>query len=85
MIKKLLWILVIIAAVIGILAYQDPDLKQWIMKSVGQTEDKSKVYKWKDSDGNWQVSNTRPPSGIVYTEQEYLHNSNIVPAQSENK
>lgn len=85
MINKILWVLAIIIASVGILAYQDPDIKQWIMKSVAPTQDMSKVYKWQDSNGIWQISNIPPGNGIPYTEQEYLHNTNIVPALPENK
>ena len=85
MIKKFLWILAIIAVAIGILAYQDPDIKKWVMKSVGQEQDSSKLFKWKDTDGNWQISNTPPANGIPYTEQEYLHNTNIVPPLPDGK
>ncbi len=77
--KNIFWILLIIVIAAAIAAYMDPDIKNLILESTGQTQTKSKVYKWKDSQGNWQISNTPPAKGIPYTEQEYLHNTNIVP------
>jgi len=78
--KKLIWILVIIAAVIGGLAYWDKDFRNIILESSGQKPVKSTVYKWRDKNGKWQISSTPPPAGITYTEQEYLHNTNVIPA-----
>jgi len=81
--KKLFWILVIIAASIGGLAYWDNDFRQWIMQQTGQAPIKSTVYKWRDDKGNWQISNTPPVKGTPYTEQEYLNNTNIMPSLPE--
>jgi len=78
--KKFFLILVIIAAAIAITAILDPDIKNMILKSAGQMQNKSKVYKWKDGEGEWQISNMPPARGTPYTEQEYLHNANIVPS-----
>jgi len=83
MIKKFFLFLLMIAAIVGIIAYMDQDVKNWILKSTGQLETKSKVYKWRDSNGVWQISSSPPPAGTPYTEQEYLHNTNIVPALPE--
>jgi hypothetical protein len=77
--KNIFWILLIIVIAAAIAAYMDPDIKNLILESTGQMQTKSKVYKWKDSQGNWQISNTPPAKGMPYTEQEYLHNTNIVP------
>ena len=70
--KKFIWILVIIAAVIGGLAYWDKDFRNIILETSGQMPAKSMVYKWRDKNGKWQISNTPPPAGTAYTEQEYL-------------
>jgi len=83
--KKIFWLLFIIVAAVAVTAYLDPDVKNWILKSTGQMQTKSKVYKWKDSQGNWQISNSPPATGTPYTEQEYLHNTNIVPPLPETK
>jgi len=81
--KKLFWILVIIAASVAGLAYWDKDFRLWILQTTGQEPVKSKVYKWRDDKGNWQISNTPPTKGIPYTEQEYLSDTNVIPALPE--
>ena len=81
--KKLFWILVIIAASVAGLAYWDKDFYQWLLQTTGQAPAKSMVYKWRDNNGNWQISNVPPANGIPYTEQEYLSNTNIIPALPE--
>ncbi len=83
MLNKFFLLLLIIAVLVGITAYMDQDVRNWILKSTGQAASKSKVYKWRDSNGVWQISNTPPADGTPYTEQEYLHNTNVVPALPE--
>jgi len=78
--KKLFWIFIIIAASIAGLAYWDKDFRLLLMQTAGQAPVRSIVYKWQDSSGNWQISNTPPAKGTPYTEQEYLSNTNVVPA-----
>lgn len=78
--KKIFWILVIIVAIVGGLAWFDKDFKAMLMETAGVTPAKTMVYKWQDNKGKWHVSNNPPAKGIPYTEQEYLDNANIVPA-----
>ena len=84
--KKLLWI--IILAIVGIAGYAwyDKDFRNIILQKSGVKPVKSKVYKWQDKDGQWHITNQPPPPGTPYTEQEYLHNTNVIPATpQENK
>ncbi len=83
MLKNIFLILLIIAALVGITAYLDQDVKNWVLKSIGQEQSTSKVYKWRDNNGVWQITSIPPSAGTPYTEQEYLHNTNIVPALPE--
>ena len=83
MLRKLILFLFIIAVIVGITAYMDKDVRDWILQTSGQAPGKSKVYKWRDSNGVWQISNSPPADGTPYTEQEYLHDTNVVPALPE--
>jgi len=80
--KKFFWFLVIIVAVVGGLAWFDKDFRAMLLQTTGVTPTKTKVYKWQDNKGKWHISNTPPAKGIPYTEQEYLDNTNVVPAKT---
>lgn len=81
--KKLLWIIVLIVIVILGYAWIDPEFRSVLMETTGTKQKSTKVYKWQDKNGKWHITNTRPAPGIPYTEQEYLHNTNVIPSVSE--
>ncbi len=41
---------------------------------------KTKIYKWKNEDGELQMSNSPPPKGINYITEEVQHNINVMPS-----
>lgn len=81
--KKILLFLVIIAAALAILAQYNPSFKHWLMQTSGSLQDKTVVYQWQDANGKRQISNHPPPAGTPYTQQEYLHDTNVVPSLTE--
>lgn len=38
------------------------------------------VYKWKDQNGKWQFSNTKPSEGVATEIKVYKSDDNVVPA-----
>jgi hypothetical protein len=77
--KKLVIFIFLILIAIALLAYFDPEFRSLVKEFTGSTQTASKVYKWKDKDGNWQITDAPPPAGVEYTEQEYLHDTNVMP------
>ena len=77
--KKLAWLLLMIIIAGAVLVYIKPEIITWIREQTG-TEPSSTVYKWQDKEGNWHVTDTPPPAGVEYETQEYLHDSNVLPA-----
>lgn len=82
--KKLALLLII--AIIGLVAVAilKPELVQQLRNTLDK-EPGTIVYKWQDQEGNWHITNTKPPQGIAYEEQEYLHKENVLPAVKQEK
>jgi len=78
--KKLLWLIFIVVVAGAIAAYMDPEFRHWLLQTTGTQPAATRLYKWQDSQGQWQITNTPPPAGTPYTEQEYLHDTNVIPA-----
>ncbi len=79
MLKKILWAVVILIVGAAAIAYFDKDFRNQVLEMTGQLPTSTKVYKWQDNKGIWHVSNT-PPRDKPYKEQEYLHNTNVIPS-----
>ena len=77
--KKIIFILLLLIIGLGTAIWLNPELLSWLKETTG-TESATKVYKWQDEDGSWHVTDTLPPPGIKYQEQEYLHDTNVLPA-----
>ena len=39
----------------------------------------SRIYKWRNDKGEWQLSDTLPPAGIAYETLEHRSDENILP------
>lgn len=80
-VKVILFILVILAAA-GAYLYMNPDLwKQWTRGTpLEPAPTITKMYKWQDASGQWQVSDRPPDAGIKYEVLQYRSNENVVPS-----
>ena len=89
---KFIFAILIVAAVIGTYIYFNPQVaNQWLEETketlkeapvVGKP-DTTVLYKWKNEQGQWQVSDQLPPQGTAYEILEYRHDVNIVPLPPE--
>ena len=72
-----------IGAGAGYLYYFERDFaEQWLSKTPLKTTLKpsvTQVYKWRDAQGNWQITD-RPPPDVEYEMKEYRSDENIVPS-----
>ena len=83
--KKFVLVLLVVAVGLGGLAFVNPAFMRWIRHTTGTAPVSTKVYKWQDKDGNWHITSERPPAGVKYQEQEYLHDTNVLPAPKTDK
>lgn len=77
--KTLLFWLIVIVLGIAVLFYFKPELFERAREFAGGADTSSTVYKWQDEKGVWHVTDTPPPPGTRYEEQEYLHDTNVLP------
>lgn len=83
----LIWLLLLVLGA-GALFYFKPELFDRVRDFAGATPTSTTVYKWQDEQGVWHVTDTPPPAGTRYQEQQYLHDSNVLPkpgAESEQR
>ena len=41
------------------------------------------IYKWRDAQGNWQITDRPPPEGAPYEILKYRSDANILPSPRE--
>lgn len=84
--KKILFILAVILAAVVWYVYHDPQLSRDIKTEVNQLlpeqQRTTTVYKWQDKQGNWQITDHPPQTGIKYEKLEYQSNTNVMPAEA---
>lgn len=76
-------LLVLLAAGTGV--YLNPDWRAYFQRQGDAVMDKARtttVYKWKDPQGRWQVSNQKPPPGTDYQRLEYQRDTNVMPRET---
>lgn len=74
----LFWLIVIVLGV-AVLFYFKPELFERARELAGDAKTSTTVYKWQDEKGVWHVTDTPPPAGTRYQEQQYLHDTNVLP------
>lgn len=84
--KKFLLILAAVLTGIGLYLYLDPRLSRQLENTVrevlpGQSPS-SRVYKWRDTSGRWQLTDRPPARGVPYQVLEYNHDANLMPAEA---
>jgi hypothetical protein len=84
--KKFLLILAAVLTGIGLYVYLDPHLSRQLENSVrealpGQSPS-SQVYKWRDRQGQWQITDRPPAEGVPYEVLEYDHDANLMPSEA---
>lgn len=85
MMKVFLFILLVAAIVGGYYLYENPRVVEPLIEGtpLEETIGKTKLYKWRDAGGTWQVSDKPPAGGIDYEVVEYRHDANIIPSLPE--
>ena len=83
--KKWLIIGLGVLAGAGYVIYQDPATRAYIEqkseKILPKNVTHTTVYRWKDKQGQWQITNTPPPQGIKYETLEYRKDTNVIPSE----
>lgn len=87
---RLGWVLLAVLVIAGLYLVQNPDFKIWfksqaedISSDAGLTKKTAVVYKWRNSKGEWQITDQLPPEGIEYEKLEYREDENVLPLPPE--
>ena len=72
------------ALLLAVLAWMhfNPDYKEQIEQlssDAGMTKKTVRVYKWRNTRGEWQITDQVPPEGIEYQRLEYREDENVLP------
>lgn len=86
--KAKYFILLCILATAALYIYQDEALQTKLMGKVHQVApelNKSTLYKWQNSKGEWQVTDKPPAKGIPFTTITSQDQINVMPSPSSKK
>ncbi len=77
---KLLWVALLVLVVAGVYLYMNPQVgAQWREGTPLEGDTSTIVYKWRDADGQWRITDTPPPAGVEYETLDYRHDTNVLP------
>ena len=79
---RLVWILLVLLLAGGIFLYLNPEFRNQLASatsSIVSPVSTSRVYKWRNDKGEWQLTDTLPPEGIAYETLEHRSDENILP------
>lgn len=83
--NKLLAVATGLLIALGIVAYQNPQVRAWFERKTEQVLPASAthqtLYRWKNKHGGWQISDKPPAAGIKYDIVHYPTNANVIPAE----
>lgn len=83
--KKLFPVLSIIAVLVIAFLYAKPEymdsIESFTDKALPDAVTHSRAYRWKDSKGQWQLSDKPPADGIDYEVVEYHKDTNVIPSE----
>ena len=77
-------LLLLAALLLAVLAwmYFNPDYKKQIedlSSDAGISKKTVRVYKWRNTKGEWQITDQLPPEGVEYERLDYREDENVLP------
>ncbi len=79
--KTILFVLVILV-VAGAYLYMNPEIwSKWVKGTpLEPAPAVTQMYKWRDANGQWQISDRPPGAGIKYEALQFRSDENVVPS-----
>ena len=76
----LLLVVFILVGLAGYLYFNPEMAHDWLgRESSSPTEESTRVYKWRDNQGNWQITDRQPPAGVTFETLDYHRDVNVLP------
>lgn len=83
---RLFLLLTVLLLVAGLVLYLRPEYRdriQDLSSDIGLSritpEKTARLFKWRDANGNWQITDRLPPEGVDYEKLEYREDVNVLP------
>jgi len=79
---RLGWLLLVLLLAGGVILYLNPGYRSSLATSASGLVTPvatSRVYKWRNARGEWQLTDTLPPAGVEYETLEHRSDENILP------
>ena len=76
------WLLIALLLAGGVSLYLNPDYRSRLFTSTANIVtpvSTSRVYKWRNDKGEWQLSDSLTPEGIAYETLEHRSDENVLP------
>ena len=81
------WVLLALLALAFVYLWLNPDYRKQIDEQLeglssdaGITIKTTRIYKWRNADGEWQMTDLPPPEGVEYERLDYREDINVLPA-----
>ncbi|MDH3901549.1 MAG: hypothetical protein OEU51_10935 [Gammaproteobacteria bacterium] len=79
---RAVWLLVALLLIVFVYIWFNPDYQEQLRglsSDAGITKKTTRVYKWRNTDGEWQITDHQPPNGVEYERLEYREDVNVLP------
>jgi len=78
---RFIWLLLCLVLAAGVYVYLNPELKSQLLSRTSELGKSRTVhaYKWRNEQGEWQITDTLPPEGVAYERLEHRSDENILP------
>lgn len=79
---RLVWLLIILLLLGGGYLYLQPDAVRQLRNQLPAPDfarEPDRLYKWRNTSGEWQVTDIPPPAGINYQRLDYRGDENVLP------
>jgi len=76
------WLLLVLLLAGGTFLYLNPEYRNRLQNSTSgmvKPVSTSRIYKWRNDKGEWQLTDTLPPEGVAYETLEHRSDENVLP------
>lgn len=82
LLMRLVWLLLTLLLLGGGYLFLNPDAARQFRSQLPAPEftlKTDRLYKWRNTAGEWQITDTPPPEGIGYERLDYRSDENVLP------
>lgn len=79
---RLVWLLIALLLLGGGYLYLHPDAARQLRNQLPGpefTRETDRLYKWRNTAGEWQITDAPPPDGVSYERLDYRGDENVLP------